>query len=354
MRLLLFHTSLRPCGPTNQLDYLLKGILKLTKYKVIVILFKKSRSDQEFVNQFPSDTVTFTHILRLPFRLFRLSNRIHSHGFLPDLVACILKTFFPSRYIISTTVRCEFSKDYCSLYGNLLGNILAFMHYKLLLQFNKIVTCSDSIYNHMATIVHPTRLLTIHNGINLEALLPSRTVSIYTDQSALCSTELKVLSVSPLIQRKNITLNCVFFENLSSLFSRSSYHIYGDGPELAILKIKYPSHDHIKFMGHIPSSLIDYSSYHLFLSLSSSEGFSNSMIEASCYGLHLILSNIPSHVEFSRIYPYCTIIDLNNLFPFSEIVQRKFSTPNREELEKHRSNMSSERMVEKYLSLWAT
>lgn len=353
MKLLLLHTSLRSCGPTNQLRYLLNGLSKIKNYKVIVLLFKKSSLDQSFVNHYSPDFVDFIYIFSLRPSHFKSINRVHSHGFIPDIFALLLKHIKPSLYVISTAVRCEFLADYSFLYGKLPGKALAIIHYNFLSRFDIVVTCSDSINKHLSEIVSPSLLLTIHNGIDLDLIPLSSVDNSIRAHSSLPFGELKILSAAPLVKRKNITLNILYFLNLiSSLQISACYHIYGDGPQYTRIKSRFGGHKNIELMGHVSSSCIDYSSYHLFLSLSSSEGFSNSVIEASCHGLHLILSNIPSHIEFSRIYPYCTILDINKLYDPSFHYSLDLTFPSPEELEKHRVHISSNRMVSDYLTIF--
>ncbi len=116
-------------------------------------------------------------------------------------------------------------------------------------------------------------------------------------------TNYSFLISSRLIKRKNID---IAIERIISLNKKEiTIKIVGDGPQLKILREKYKSKNKfITFYGYLKHSEINnfYANSEYFINLSSSEGMSNSLIEAMSYGCKCIVTDIPENKDTAGSY----------------------------------------------------
>lgn len=94
--------------------------------------------------------------------------------------------------------------------------------------------------------------------------------------------------------------------------------LVGGGPQFNLISLIAAHNKNIHVLGNIDRKLLElfYSAADAFISLSRYEGLSMTLLEASHYGLPLILSDIPAHRWFKRtiIHP-CKLVSLYSLDP---------------------------------------
>lgn len=340
MFIVFLQTSAKDCGPTNQLKTKIKTLHKLDQ-SIATFLFFLKRTNLEAQSDIYSHVVNLRAFIRIV--VFRRKNLIlHSSGFLPDLLnSCICLIF---KTISTTTIRCEFRSDYTLAYGCFFGYFLAKIHSLTLPIFTSVICCSESIKLHLIEKYSFTNVTVIHNCCTIGVSQPAK--KLLDKPKKL----LKFLTCAPLIERKNIIETI----RLLSLFSDSlnmpiSYSIYGNGP--LYNHVKSLNLDFVRLEGFVHRESIKYSEFDVYISLSHAEGFSNSLLEASFHGLHLVLSSLPSHLELASYYPYVTFVDdaqallLSNLFEIIESPSNLF-------LESYRNLISPKTMTSKYLAAW--
>lgn len=297
MRIVYFHTSLAPCGPTNQFKTLVK--YQSENVEKYYFLFKSSHSS----------LIPFATRLSL-FNLLKLllSKNItifHSSGILPDLCLYLLSLFFPQHSYFCTIRNIPWI-DYLSLYPKYVSTILIFIHLNILSSSRLIPICCSLPTLSAIKSRLPSCLYFVDNCYTGNLISP---LSVNNNLSS--SNSLRCLSLSPLIPRKRID------SMISSFSGFQHYHtldICGDGPLLKSLKCLNSSPS-ISFLGHVNPTCNFFSRFDLFLSFSESEGLPNSVLEALYNGLVCILSPIPSHKYLQRFTD--RIIILEDLSPDS-------------------------------------
>jgi hypothetical protein len=340
MNIVFLQTSAKDCGPTNQLKAKLKALQKYDQIEVLTVFLLKT-TPYETVNDNIFHIIGLMRFIQLI--LFRRKNLIiHSSGFLPDLLNSFISIIFQT--ISTTTVRCEFASDYTSAYGRIIGSLLANIHSLTLPLFSRVICCSESINSYLIKKYSCCNAITINNCCTIDGGS--------SDDSCMYSItgSLKFLTCAPLIERKNILKTI----DLLRLYSESlnipiTYTIYGKGP--LYQSIKSLNCDFVRLEGFVNQDSIKYSDFNVYISLSQSEGFSNSLLEASFHGLHLVLSTLPSHFELARYYPNVTFVD-NSQSLLALNLFENIKRPSNQFLARHRDRISPETMTRKYLAIW--
>lgn len=234
---------------------------------------------------------------------------IQTQGIRADLVLSRLREF---QSIWLTTIRNYAYDDYPSLYGRLIGVILASVHVNAYRKCKYLVACSKTISKRVKDL--GLNAIPIQNGVG----------SKYRSNSGItkadCNSKLRIVTVSPLIARKNVD---IILSAVSSLESDAELMVVGGGVEFDSLRNKASSN--VSFSGEV-SNVVEYlNSADVYVSASSSEGLPNSVLEALSCGLPVLLSDIPPHREIYeesngsvKLFPIDDIADgLQNLLKSS-------------------------------------
>lgn len=337
-------SSLERTGPTNQLLNIVK-YNKNIKFSILTLSVEKKDSMindfivLENVRLFINKDTSLLNKLKLIFK----ADIIHTQGIKADIFSAL---FFWKKNI--ATLRNYPYEDYPPLYGKVKGNLMAYIHLFFLKFINYRVTISDStaLKNKNKTNMD---FNVIYNGVDVDKFSPEYINSTKDIKSELGIKDNKKIFIytGPLIKRKNV-------KSLVDIFNDNDGYnllVVGDGPELEILK--NCSGNNIFFTGGV-SNVVDYlNAADVFIMLSHSEGFPNSVMEALSVGLPCILSDIPSHQDVKNIMKDNVFIyDGSNLNTF--VISNNSILSLDKEIIRNEAimNISASKMAEKYYELY--
>lgn len=348
-------STLNQTGPTSQLMYLSEG-MKYKGYEVKVIVLSKP-SKKGMYQQFCSRKIDVTFISSSRYNLPRLlfltrkvlksfePDFVHSQGIRGDLIQASLH----GKYKTSATLRNEPFKDYVDLYGKAIGFPSALLHTFLLKRIEKVVCVSDSV-KRSAFSYDEKRVITIQNGVDFGRFLPRRN-RLYSPQINL--NEIKVIFTGPLIKRKNVRQLVKLWGNLPC--NRPQLDIVGQDA-IDLTNFNLP-HD-VKLHGHRDDVSKFLQKRSVFISLSRSEGFPNSVLEALATGLPCILSDIEPHREIYDMIPDLVALvplncDVEELLDAFQKTKQTLSSYQHTDIRKIcEQKFSMHRMIEKYSELF--
>lgn len=292
--LLLVINFLGHNGPSRIVTALALGLLK--KYKITILtltvgdqpsLLKSLKQQGIAVTRLELPKSMSTLLLRRKVVHSAISNLqpdlVHTHGLVPTFF--VAKTSYPK----ITTLHNHIYEDSKYTYGCFKGRLFAKFHLKLLRYFNRIICCSSHALSAIKTDFPFARV--INNGVEPLNLKSAPSPSLVLPPSAFV-----YLFVGSLSQLKRPL-------ELIELFAKSRRPdeyllLVGDGPLLSAAKeltIKLRIADYVVFTGFKADPRPFFQLANVYLSNSSSEGLSVSVIEALSVNLPLLLSDIPSH-----------------------------------------------------------
>lgn len=288
--------EIKNCGPVNVVFSIIQN-MDLNKYEVMLISVRENNSGyKDIIGD------------RCCLGIYSLENHsledltknldiIHSHGYYPDKQVANLKD---NNVCKVTTIHCNFFKDYIQEYGFIKGVIGAFFHFYYLRKgfFHFYIACSYAIKKNIDLYLDEKRTLSINNGVNQEVFIP-----ISEEEKQRRKRELKLTSYDKifiysgrLIRRKQVPELITYFSQ--NITDNSVLLIMGEGEELE--KCKELASDKIIFLGHRNNPQKYYQVSDFVLSMSNSEGYPMSILEAVSCGCYAFLSDIPSHREFIK------------------------------------------------------
>ncbi|MBI0577956.1 glycosyltransferase family 4 protein [Neobacillus cucumis] len=215
---------------------------------------------------------------------------IHVHSFWPTILA--------SQYLLDyntlVTLHSNTIEDLKFDYGNAIGRIMAFVFFKALKKFNRIVAVSQYVKDcHVGYNSDLKSISIINNGIE------DRFISFNFNNN---DGRLNLLSISVLNKVKNIYKSLEIIKLLRDRNIKVYYRIIGDGPERenieAFVRVN-GLEDMVKIEGKVNRSdvfnFINESDALIFTSLS--EGFGLVVVESMMMGKPAIVSNISVMTE---------------------------------------------------------
>lgn len=259
---------------------------------------------------------------------------IHTHG----IVTSIILSSNKIKCKRVTTIHNSINEDYQFTYGKLKGNIIARIHMKSLQKFDYIICCSkfsyDSIKNKFKNIMY------IRNGEDVLTYTPTQKKEIrekIRKQLGIDNEAVVYCYCGVLNKRKKITELVQLF---NECLNKDEYFIIvGDGPEAD--NVKRQIHNKNIIMVGFKNNVFDYyNASDVYVSNSSSEGFSMSIIEALSCNLLLLLSDNPSHRE---------CFDIDNSYYIGEIFIDDFAKKKNNVL-KNIKKSNTNKFYKKYLS----
>lgn len=341
--ILFICSSLERTGPTNQLLNIVKN--NNMNFSIITLSREKINSmvddflDLENVNVYLRENTSIVEIISLILN----SKVIHTQGIKADILS---GTLFWKNNI--STLRNYPYEDYPPLYGKVKGSLMAHIHLFFLKFIKHRVTISDSTALKNRT---KTNMMfdVIYNGVDVDKFSPKKKCSIDIKAKLGIFNNNKIfIYTGPLIKRKNVNLLVKLFNN------NKDYNliIVGDGDELQYLN--HHSGTNIFFTGSV-DNVVDYLNIaDVFIMLSSSEGFPNSVMEALSVGLPCVLSNIPSHIDVKKIMKENIFIyDGNELNEFIELNEMIFKLNKQQIREQIILKLSGKKMASKYNELYS-
>ncbi len=358
-RLLFAINFLTNGGPTRVVQNLLKNI-DLKKFKVFIVTII-DENDNKIVDDLKESGIEIIElrynkslfkIIQNKLDIVRIINNlnpeiIHTHG--------IVTTFICSDKRIKgkkiTTIHNNMFEDYRYTYGLIKGFIYSWLHILKLRNFDMTICCSKSSYDILKNKV--SKLGYIRNGIDVNVCSNKSEIrELIRKEFCINNDDIIYIYGGVLNKRKRVV-------ELIELFrvnhSENEYLlIVGDGPTLVEARNK--SDKHIIFTG-FKENIIDYfHSADIYISNSSSEGFSISVIEALSCGLVCFLSSIPSHEECFEIDNKYYIGEVFNHYNFN--YKKNILVNNLSEVSKmnlidfQNKYLSSESMAREYIKLY--
>lgn len=270
--------------------------LDRTKYEPVLITLFKGNSSEIIAREKKNglQIIEYAYQSRLQFLLFGLAqykkilseNRIdivHGHGFVPD----IMNARLDNNIRTINTVHNIMFEDYLFNYGAVRGRMYCWAHLWAMKRLDKVVGCSKSVYDVMKEYIPDCQY--IENGIE------DLTFEQHVTRKSLGIPEEAIIFiyVGYLIKRKRVPF---LVENFVRYHGPKEYLlILGNGEEKELCK--QLSDSHVVFAGFQTNPYQYMTISNIYMSASSSEGFSISVLEALHCGLGLFLSDIPSHKE---------------------------------------------------------
>jgi len=181
----------------------------------------------------------------------------------------------------------------------------------IFITFDSIVFCSKASFNSFPSLYKKlveNKYKLIYNGVNTE-IKPT----IHRDKKN--EKFFNIITVSRLEKFKNIQK---VIEALSKINDDSiKLKIVGDGAAKEYLENKAKKYNHnknIQFLGQVPRKevIFNLSNSDLFISLSNSEGFPVSVLEALINKCAVVLSNIEPHLDLAKNNQIIDIVEIND------------------------------------------
>lgn len=359
IRILYVVSSLKKCGPTNQLYGIIKH-LDEKKFNVTVLTLFKEKDNSDIslfinnkINVNSLDLNNNKNLCKVIQKLKKYNidkdiDIVHSCGLAADFCCCFLR----NRIHVST-IRNYAYFDYISAYGVIYGKIMIFLNKWAIEHTNYPVCCSKSIKKMYEKKIR-NKLYHIKNGVDIEKFkfAPELKKNMRKELS-LPEDKLICIVSGSLCERKdplfiiNCFLNIKFKEKVCLLF-------IGEG-DLYAECMKYES-EHILLRGAV-TNVNDYlCATDVYISASKSEGLPNSVLEAAACGLKLLLSAIPQHIEiFENNIELAKYFELNNKTEFINYLHELLYIVNENNCQVAKyieNNFSSKKNSEKYSDLY--
>lgn len=292
-------------GPTRVLENIIKGLNsnefdiyiltlinendkeivdKLTKKGIKIISLNYDKSLKEIIKH-KKDIINKINEIN--------PNVIHTHGIVSTII--LYNNKISAKKI--TTIHNSIFEDYKYTYGKWKGTIYAYIHILALKKFDEVICCSKTSYEVLKK--HVKRAKYIRNGIDIENKKNDENIRAKIRKDLDIRDDAIVYVYGGVINsRKRVTELVELFNG--ELSNNEYLIIVGDG----VLREEAENakkNNNIIFTG-FKTNIIDYfQASDIYVSYSSSEGFSISVIEALECGLLLFLSDIPSHKECFEI-----------------------------------------------------
>ena len=320
MKILYIVSTLRLCGPINQLFYIIK-YLDNRRFKPIILTLSPEPKNSAWERFKKLDIAIYSLNISRWQGIFLGASKlksfvsqanpdiIHSHGIRPDTLAAKYLT----KYKTVATIRNYPYHDYPMKYGKVIGYFSAQQHINALKKIKLTVSCSYTIGNMIEK--HGLKSSIICNGVDED---------IYTSTSTEEKIELKqklglpldskiIVSVGALISRKQPDVIIRGFL-ASQVQENSMLLMVGNGTLLHSCQAIAVNSPNIKFIGQV-NNVVEYLKVaDCFISASLSEGLPNSVIEALSCGVPVCLSDIEPHQEILNLNQQAGVMfSTNNL-----------------------------------------
>lgn len=286
-------------GPSNVVLNIINNLDK-SKYDIsLITLF--SENDEEIVDKLREEKVIVYECRKLSrIKCILGKNKeftdivnegnydvLHTHGFIPDILSSRLKC---SAKRIST-IHNNMYEDYLDTYGYFKSRVFISLHLIALKKIDICVGCSKSVYEALKEKIKSITF--IRNGVK-----PVDTQTDITREILHIPEDAKIfLYAGALNAGKNVVW---LIDEFVKFHADNEYLLVlgsGDKESECIEK----SDSHVQMLGFCSNPISYMNISDVYISASSSEGFSISILEALSSGLGLFLSNIPSHREIIEI-----------------------------------------------------
>ncbi len=289
-------------GPTRVLQNIIYGMPK-DKYDIFILTIL-DKNNTDIVEELKKLGVTIEEVNLKKGKIGIILNKnkiikkiekinpdiVHVHGIEMSYVVSSKKV----NSIKLTTIHNSLYEDYKYAYGKLKGKLVELLHLMCLKKFHENICCSKTSYDYLSERVKNASY--IRNGVIVKHNNAAIRKKI-REELRISDNDIVFVYGGVINNRKRVL-------QLVKMFSKSSKEnekliIVGDGPLLE--ECKNNSNKNVIYVG-FKTNIIDYfDASDVYVSNSSAEGFSISLIEALSSGLICLVSNIPSHKECFEI-----------------------------------------------------
>ncbi|MEZ5198708.1 MAG: glycosyltransferase [Bacteroidales bacterium] len=356
-------STLRQAGPTNQLYGILKYLDK-EKFEPVIITLSPEAAQNSMIELFRQLNIPVIGLelsrlkglisgkRKLGKVLLKIKpDIIHTQGIRPDMMAHGLKMKYP--HVLS--LRNYPFDDYPAKFGKVMGKMMARSHYKVISKEKNATLCSRSL-SEIYLDKHQLNLGFIQNGVNVEKYFPlnEKEKTVLKNKLNIPEGKKIIISVGSLIPRKCTDIAIKAFLK-SSIKKNSLFIIAGDGFEKSKLEEITNGDPSVLFLGEINNVKEYLQVADMFVSVSSSEGLPNTVLEAMACKLPVLLSNILPHAELvGNNYPYLsTVNDVERVTRnFESLMNSDLDKIGDEMLQIVSHNFTAEIMSKKYQDLY--
>lgn len=360
-KLLFVVSSLRICGPINQL-YGIVSNLDSSKFEFkIVTLSEEPEHTMKPDFEKLGVSIDSLSLSRAQFMLKgkkELTNYIEKYD--PDIIhttgvrvdASVSKIGYGHKQVMS--IRNYAYEDYVAKFGKILGTIFSRDTIKAI-NGSKYPVCCSYALKDMYEKHTDKKLHVVQNGVDVYRFKPAKDVEekkILRQKLNLPEDKKIFIVVGSMIDRKDpLTIINAFKEanNEDGLLV-----LLGDGHLMEASR--EAATENIVLKGNV-SNVVDYlQAADVYISASHSEGLPNSVLEAGRTGVRLILSNIPQHREiFMHGFPIPEFFEPGNQEDLTDIFNKEMdnlTTINTELSEYIAEFFSTQVMAEGYVNIY--
>lgn len=346
-------------GPTRVLQNIIKNI-NITEYRIIILTLI-DKNDTNIVNNLKKSGIEvielkyakkLLQIIKEKNKIIQVINDlnadiIHTHG----IVSTVLVASNKVKAYKITTIHNNIFEDYKYTYGKVKGLIYALYHIYKLKRFDDVVCCSKTSYDILKGRLNNVSY--IRNGVDINKKNQANIKKSIRQELSIKKDATVYIYVGVINTRKRVIELIKMFNEL--LLPNEYLVIVGDGELLEEAK-SLANNSNIIFTG-FKTNTIDYlQASDIYVSNSSSEGFSISVIEALHCGLLCLLSDIPSHKECFEINKSIYIgeyYNKSNIKTKKEFISQNIAKLNKKQIKEFaKKELSSQAMTNKYLKYY--
>lgn len=292
-------------GPSRVLENIIKGV-NPKKYDIYVMTLI-NRNSMHAIRAFSQYNINFIHLdydknLISVLKKRRTITKI-VHNIAPDIIHVhgIVSTLLISMININckkiSTIHNNMFEDYKFTYGNKKGPLFSIIHLIANKRFDNIICCSKSAYNAIKKFNKNTTF--ILNGVDVTVPVNQNKIKTDIRKELQIKQDAFIYIYCGVINQRKRVVELV--ELFNSSLSEDEYFIIVGNGELAQEAKQKAKNKRIIFTGFQEKTINYMLASDVYVSNSSSEGLSISVVEALACGMPLLLSNIPSHNECFEI-----------------------------------------------------
>lgn len=303
MKILYVVSTLKRCGPTNQLLGIVRHLDRSRFTPTVLTLSPEpaeSRWDDFVAAGIDVRSLALGRVAGVVLAQSRLARLVadlqpdilHSQGFRGDILCAKLRGTNP-RHV--ATVRNYAYKDYIMTYGRVRGQLMAQRHLRSLQQASAVVFVSRAIREMVGFSAGNTHV--VHNGVDTEIYMPASPEQRRRLRRNLGLPENRCIFISTghLDPRKD---PAVAIDGILAGHDDALLLLLGDGTLRSELENRYSTCvDRVRFVGRVANVHEYLQASDGFVSASLAEGLPNAVLEALACGLPCFLSDIPEHRE---------------------------------------------------------
>lgn len=254
------------------------------------------------------------------------------------------------------TIRNFAWDDYPAKFGRIAGSLMAARHTMLIKSGRMVVGCSHALAQRLSSI-RPS-IHAIPNGVDLARFPPTPQhekveLRVRLGLDPARAIYLFVGALIPLKQPQHL-LNAFL---RAPLEKTATLLFLGDGPLRSTIEATTKATDRVRVVGEVDNVVDYYRCADYLISASTSEGLPNVVMEALACGLPVVLSEIPSHLEFqveeARAGFMASVTDVNDLATKIAALERSDWSTLSLNARNLAQRFSARSMAEKYAHLYS-